>query len=417
MRILAMLIFCVLVSHSACAQSVSKPTRLPLSQQYSGAWATESSIGFTHRASTAACVIDGRIYVLGGYDTTAYLNTMEVFDPALNSWSRPVTSGRFTPRRGLCVGVVNDKIYAIGGYDGVKALSTFEMFDPTTNAWSTPATSGTFTAREKLCCSVIGDKIYVMGGFNETVHLNKLEIFDAATSTWTTPVATGTFTARRGLAASVVQGKIFVLGGYDGNYLNIAEVFDPSTNIWSTPTTTGTFTARGAICSGVIDGKIYVLGGIHFVNPNYIDLNTVEVLDPITNAWSTPTTTGTFTARHEISGSILGNSIYVFGGRNGSGFLNLNERYTPTSLAVNNEARASSLVVSPNPATDFVTISQLPKDLISIAITNILGEVVEQFANPRTTTITLDLQKLKVGAYTIALTTSSGLISRKVLKY
>src|SRR5437867_3027566 len=124
-------------------------------QNISGSWSVASSTGFTRRAALAAAVVNNKIYAMGGYNDSAFLNTLEVFDPSQNQWKTPSTTGVFTARRGLCAAVIKGKIYAIGGFDGKNALNTLEVYDPSDNTWQTPKTTGTFTAREKLCCSVV----------------------------------------------------------------------------------------------------------------------------------------------------------------------------------------------------------------------------------------------------------------------
>ena len=174
-----------------------------------------------------------------------------------------------------------------------------------------------------------------MGGFDASNDLNTFEVFDPATNTWSSPKTSGTFTPHGAFTAHVVDGKIYVIGGFNNlapkghRVLGEVDMFDPSTNTWSTPATTGTFTARLLHTSGVIDGKIYVIGG----TPNIRDplaTNTVQIFDPATNAWSTPTTTGTFTPRAYLSSGVVNNKIYVLGGQDTSKVFNLNEVFTPT---------------------------------------------------------------------------------------
>ncbi|MFI5202552.1 MAG: kelch repeat-containing protein, partial [Candidatus Kapaibacterium sp.] len=83
------------------------------------------------------------------------------------------------------------------------------------------------------------------------------------TGTWSTASSTG-FTARTDFATAAVNGKIYVIGGAKGNTnLSTMNVYDPSTDTWSTPTTTGTFTPRWSLGAAVVGGKIYVMGGVN----------------------------------------------------------------------------------------------------------------------------------------------------------
>src|SRR5687768_11511890 len=84
-----------------------------------------------------------------------------------------------------------------------------------------------------------------------------------AQGTWSTESSDG-FSPRAGLVTVVVDGKIYAIAGAnEGSYagLSTLEVFDPSSNTWSTPTTTGTFTPRFGPAAVVLGKKIFVLGG------------------------------------------------------------------------------------------------------------------------------------------------------------
>lgn len=291
-----------------------------------GTWQTASSAGFAPRAWFTSSVVQGKIYVIGGYGDSTLATTTQMFDPSRNTWSTLKTTGTFTPRASLASCVLNDKIYVLGGAIGPERPSNMsnalEIFDPKTSHWSTPKTSGIFTPRNNLCACAIDGKIYTLGGYDahSPGDLNVLEVFDPATNKWSTPKTTGTFAPHGAFTANVVNGKIYAIGGFNDKgarghrVLGTVEVFDPRTNSWSTPSVSGTFQARLLHTAGVIGNKIYVIGGTpDMVHP--VTTNTVQVFDPGTSAWSTPTTTGTFTPRSYLSASVLNNRIYVMGGQ------------------------------------------------------------------------------------------------------
>jgi len=222
----------------------------------------------------SASVIGNSVYVIGGNNDNGQ-NTIspQVFDPGTGSWSTPPTNGHCVPRSQHTAAVVNGKIYLIGGIspDSSKWLTSVQIFDPATNTWSVPQTSGNFTARVNPTSCVINDKIYVFGGrlfniYSNDSEGNNLEVFDPSTNAWTTPETIGNPLPRSGHTASVVNGKMYVIGGYSGwyslkGYALQVDVFDPSTNIWSTPKVTGTFVGRDGLSSCEVNGKVYVIGG------------------------------------------------------------------------------------------------------------------------------------------------------------
>lgn len=186
------------------------------------------------------------------------------------------------------------------------------------NSWATESSIG-FTPRWGLTSNEVGGKIYVIGGADMSsrgIPLSTLEVFDPQTNSWSTPVTTGTFTARRSHTSSVVGGKIYVIGGVDdtarGALIPTVQVFDPLTNSWSTRTTTGTFTPRFGHSSCVVNGKIYIIGGE--AGPV---INTIDVFDPATNTWSSPATTGAFMPGEFLTSSFVNGKIFVMGGFGG----------------------------------------------------------------------------------------------------
>jgi N-acetylneuraminic acid mutarotase len=58
--------------------------------------------------------LNGRLYVMGGYDGIDVVNTVEVYDPATNRWS--TVTGMPIARWSAGAGAINGKIYAAGGF-------------------------------------------------------------------------------------------------------------------------------------------------------------------------------------------------------------------------------------------------------------------------------------------------------------
>ncbi len=88
------------------------------------------------RASAAATVCNGFIYVVGGTspDSSETLHLNERFNPVNNTWE--LLAPMPTPRVELGLVTINGKIYAIGGGNTSGALSKVEMYDPITNTWT-----------------------------------------------------------------------------------------------------------------------------------------------------------------------------------------------------------------------------------------------------------------------------------------
>lgn len=136
-----------------------------------------------------------------------------------------------TPRADLAAVTVNGKIYVVGGYNGTHNLATMEEYDPETDTWTPRASMP--TVRGWLTATVLDGKIYVLGGSNGTNYLTTMEVYDPKTDTWTsqTPMPT----PRYGLAAVTVGELIYAIGGQNDigpGYQAIVEEYNPYTDTW-----------------------------------------------------------------------------------------------------------------------------------------------------------------------------------------
>jgi N-acetylneuraminic acid mutarotase len=376
-------------------------------QNISGSWTTASSTGFSPRYNLSCSAINGKIYAIGGFTGSSDLNTVEVFDPISNIWTTPLVSGNITARHSHTACVVDNKIYLIGG-NGTPIL---DVFDPVANTWNTPATNGNFTHRVGLTSAVVNGKIYTFGGNQFDIGItNLLEVFDPATNSWSTPITSGRFTPRTNLASAVIDDKIYVLGGDDSTgVLNTLEIFDPATNTWTTPNTSGTFTGRYSFGCGVINGKIYVIGGFGQPKPT-------EVFDPATNAWSTVNTSGTFTDRGMFGFALTNGKIYTIGGFViGMGAVNINEVFAPTTNRVEMSINESPIHLYPNPANGIINIIGLPENTINVTIVNLLGSIVFSLNNPRSSNLGINLPKLPPGIYYVRIISTNAINTRKII--
>ena len=92
----------------------------------------------TARRCHGEAALGGKIYVVGGYDNSHYLASVESFDPGVDIW-RAVAS-MSEPRGELAVVANTGHLYGVGGRtdgelpDG-NIVSTLERYDPAQNIW------------------------------------------------------------------------------------------------------------------------------------------------------------------------------------------------------------------------------------------------------------------------------------------
>lgn len=155
---------------------------------------------------------------------------------------------------------------------------------------------------------------------------------------WSTASTDG-LTPRAYPCAAQVDGKIYLMGGF-ANILasgsrNDCEVYDPVSDSWTTPETTGSFTARGGATASAINGKIYVIGGSDISSTS---LNLVQVLDPAKGSWTSLKPSGNFTARNRHVSAIIDGLIYIIGGSQQSTYISKVEVYNPSTNTWNTES-------------------------------------------------------------------------------
>jgi len=124
----------------------------------------------TPRSGATASVVDGVIYLFGGY-CTEILSVVEAYDPVNGVWTTKANMP--TPRYYMKSTVVDGKIYVIGGFNG-ENLGVNECYDPTTNTWSAKAPMP--TPRLRFLIASVNGKIYCIGGYSA----EKTNVVDAA---------------------------------------------------------------------------------------------------------------------------------------------------------------------------------------------------------------------------------------------
>lgn len=119
------------------------------------------------RAFAGAGVVQGRIYVLGGYDGQSELAACTVYDPQTNRWSH--CPDLRAPRGGVAVATVEDRLYAIGGgwenYLVENEYLGLGAEDPNRDVWQTFA-SPFLQEWRNLGLVSWQASLYAVGGWN-----------------------------------------------------------------------------------------------------------------------------------------------------------------------------------------------------------------------------------------------------------
>ncbi len=306
------------------------------------AWAYKGPM-LTARTAPGYGVVNGRIYALGGWNAgylCAYLNTVEVYNPAADVWS-PLAAMP-TARENLKAGAWSGKLYAVGGSTGCGPLTgANEVYDPVTNTWASLREMP--TARTAHGVGVVNGILYAVGGGGNSGKL--VEAYDIAANTWS--VKASMRVSRTGAAVADLNDRLYVFGGIDYSAstpvnLASAEVYDPAANTWTLLAPMPA--ARTAVAAVAVNGIIYVIGG-----NNEQVLASVLAYSPATNSWSDMPPLNS--VRTNAGAAAVGNVLYAFGGFTGS-------PYDPASHLTSLEALGSETApTEPAPQTGAGTVT------------------------------------------------------------
>ena len=158
-------------------------------------------------------VIDNKLYVLpgscdanrwplAGYCEQEPIRRLYRFDPAQNKWGARKSAPHY--HRAGAGGVINGKFYVVGGFQGRTPVAALDVYDPTSDSWTTRAplpVGGAVTG------TALQGKLYVLAG-------TKAYRYDPGTNKWSAIASPAS--AQQGVVRVVVNGKpkLLAIGGF-----------------------------------------------------------------------------------------------------------------------------------------------------------------------------------------------------------
>jgi N-acetylneuraminic acid mutarotase len=294
----------------------------------------------TARTNHASVSVGGALYVIGGIQSgTSELGSVEraTFhaDGALATFTTLVGAGLTTPRARHSAVVIGSSVYVIGGAHAgstrgdveratLDASGALSAFTPVAGVTLTTPRAGHATA-------LVGNFIYVIGGSDSAGHalasVERATLGGDGTLSTFVPLPDVTLATARQLAASVVIGdSLYVLGGFDTTGAGLGSVErasiagDGTLGSFAALTGINLAAARGAFAGALFGGALYVAGGQSSAGAGLLD--TVERApinaDGTLQSFATVASTTLVTARSGHSAAVVGNSLYVLGGSDGT---------------------------------------------------------------------------------------------------
>lgn len=220
-------------------------------------WTLETTLPGAGLNAPAAAVLDDKIYLIGGFNTTTNVPSSDVlvYDLATKTWADgPALPA---PRGGHAAAILDGKIHVVGGGNSRSTIADHTVFDPATNTWTDLAPLPRSEGSPAL--AAFDGKLYAIGGRSGFSDFGDVYIYDPVADEWTS----GPPIDPRGTAGAVVYcDTIFVFGGESqAQRISLDDVFrlDLGHNTWEelTPMPHARNFARAVL----FQDAIYVVGG------------------------------------------------------------------------------------------------------------------------------------------------------------
>lgn len=255
---------------------------------------------------------------------TATLLTPPLLAADIGSWD--TAADMPSSRQEVGVGLLDGKIYVIGGFESGVSVNTVERYDPIQNMWEPVAPLPATEELNHVGVAVVSDELFVIGGLTQSFSpVPWVFAYNASAEMWTQRADLPA--ARGGTGVAVIDNLIYAAGGQPFARFQDFAVYDPVSNDW-TPLP-DLPTGRNHLCAATVDGRFYAISG----RQGSTNVDTVEMYDPSTNMWTPREPIPT--ARSGLACAVINDLVYVFGGEgnnaNPDGTFNENEEYDPVA--------------------------------------------------------------------------------------
>jgi N-acetylneuraminic acid mutarotase len=220
-------------------------------------WTVETALPGGGLNAPAAVSLGGLIYVIGGFEglTNVPSAEVQVYDPATGVWRKAAALP--SPRGGHAAVVLDGKIHVFGGGNSSSTIADHSVYDPATDRWTDAAPLP--RAEGSPAGVAFHGRIYSIGGRSGSSDFGAVDVYESASDRW----SKGPRIGPRGTAGAVVyRGTVFVFGGESqarSKVLNDVLRLDLKTSSWRRVNRMPT--ARNYARTVLFNDAVYVIGG------------------------------------------------------------------------------------------------------------------------------------------------------------
>ncbi|KAG7301128.1 hypothetical protein JYU34_015545 [Plutella xylostella] len=161
------------------------------------------------RCALGGATLGGKLLVLGGYDRAQALRSVEVYDPASNTWA---AGPELSVARARCPAArLGGAVYALGGSDGLAELDSVDVLAEGGRRWEAAPRMPGARSHAAAAAHEAGGALYCVGGWAAGVPLRA--VCRLRGGRW--EPAPALRTGRSQLAAAAWRGALWALGGCD----------------------------------------------------------------------------------------------------------------------------------------------------------------------------------------------------------
>uniref|UniRef100_T1J5X1 Kelch domain-containing protein 3 n=1 Tax=Strigamia maritima TaxID=126957 RepID=T1J5X1_STRMM len=232
-----------------------------------------------HRYGHTAVIYLDKALIWGGRNDARACNKLYSFDVSIHKWTAHQVTGQIPAARdGHSACIINGNMYIFGGYeeDDDRFSQDVHMLNCETLSWSFIVTKGTPPRwRDFHSATAVGHYMYIFGGRGDRlgpyhspdeIYCNQITFLDTVSRTWCQPTTTGlTPVGRRSHSAFVYRGHLYIFGGYNSlQNKHFGDLFryDPVSCVWSSVKVENSGPCpRRRQCCCVIKDRVFLFGG------------------------------------------------------------------------------------------------------------------------------------------------------------